>query len=592
MAAQSLYRKYRPQRFGELVGQEHVTSALRNAVRDARIGHAYLFSGPRGTGKTTTARIVARALNCTDVSPEGEPCGECEYCLSVAAGNAFDVIEIDAASNNRVEEVRDLIERVAYRAAGGGMKVYIVDEVHELTDRASNALLKTLEEPPDHVVFVLATTNPERVLPTIRSRTQHFEFTLLTTEQLGAQLAAVLEREGVEFEPEAVEIVARRGAGSARDALSLLDQVLAAADGALTVDLVNRMIGGSSFERRAEILDAVARHDPAQAVLTLEALLDSGHEPRRVADELLRAARDAFVLAASGGDARVERSPDERDRLVRIGADLGVTALARAIESLGQAVVDMRGTDAADPRLVLEIALVRLARAEAGTALEQLAARLDRLERSVGAGEAPAATPAPPAPAAEAPTGSGPKAALGALRRAKPGRTAGAPAPPAASGPAPAPAADGPAPPSGPIELDDVVIAWADVLARLPIATRSAVSEAQPIALDGDVVTFGVAPALMESAKPRFQKAAPTIREELASRLGRTLRFKVVRHDEFADSSPRSSKPAGTDAPEPEPEDAVDLSELVDATDAPVPNALNRLQQRFDATVVDESGRA
>ncbi|MFZ4583915.1 MAG: DNA polymerase III subunit gamma/tau [Acidimicrobiia bacterium] len=663
MTAQSLYRKYRPQRFAELVGQEHVTNALRNAVRDGRVGHAYLFSGPRGTGKTTSARILARALNCTNVSADGEPCGECEYCKSVAVGNAFDVIEIDAASNNRVEEIRELIERVAYRAAGGGMKVYIVDEVHELTDRASNALLKTLEEPPDHVVFVLATTNPERVLPTIRSRTQHYEFSLLTTEQLQAHLADVLTREGVTFEPEALEVVARRGAGSARDSLSLLDQVLAGADGAITMDTVATMLGGSSFELRAEILEAIAANDPARAVLTLEALLGSGHEPRRVADELLRAARDAFVLTASGGDARVDRSHDERERLVRIGADLGVPSLGRMIESLGQAVVDMRGTEAADPRLVLEVALVRLARAEGGTPLDQLAARLDRLERAVGSGAplaapnpapAPAPAPAPtanvapasaspaaakpaaapvapaeslaaaptppPAPAADAPRGpAGAKAALGALRKASPSAAkapASAPSPasePPVSAPAPAAASAPPAPPAKPLALDEVIAAWSQVLPALSIATRSAVSEAQPISVEGDVVTFGVPSALIDAAKPRFQKDAPIIREAFVDRLGRTVRFKLVPYDGFADSAPHGSElstaapmvptadspsddvppPVDSDVPPDDGEDeVVDLTELVDANDAPVPSALNRLQERFDATVVDEKPRS
>src|SRR5438128_5328439 len=221
MAFRSLYRKHRPQTFAELVGQDHVAGALRNAVREGRVGHAYLFSGPRGTGKTTTARILAKALNCLDRQPDGEPCGACENCLAIAAGRFLDLFELDAASNNSVDNIRDLADSVHLGLGPtSSRKVYLVDEVHMLSAAASNALLKTLEEPPDHVVFVLATTNPEKVVPTIRSRTQHFEFTLFTLEELQTLLASVLRQEGIETDPDALAVIARAGAGSARDALS------------------------------------------------------------------------------------------------------------------------------------------------------------------------------------------------------------------------------------------------------------------------------------------------------------------------------------------------------------------------------------
>src|SRR5579864_7370617 len=219
---QSLYRRYRPQRFGEVRGQDHVTTALRNAVRNDRVAHAYLFSGPRGTGKTSTARILAKALNCTDLR-DGEPCCECESCLAIQAGSSLDVVELDAASNNGVDAMRDLVSRAAL-GSPGRRKVYIVDEVHMLSTGASNALLKTLEEPPGHVVFVLATTDPQKVLPTIRSRTQHFEFRLLGPDVLHGLLHGVRSAAGIDVGDEALSAAVRRGRGSARDALSVLDQ--------------------------------------------------------------------------------------------------------------------------------------------------------------------------------------------------------------------------------------------------------------------------------------------------------------------------------------------------------------------------------
>ncbi len=338
----SLYRRYRPQRFGEVRGQEHVTTALRNAVRNDRVGHAYLFSGPRGTGKTSTARILAKALNCTNLQ-DGEPCCACESCLAVQAGTSLDVVELDAASNNGVDAMRDLVARAAL-GSPGRRKVYIVDEVHMLTTAASNALLKTLEEPPAHVVFVLATTDPQKVLPTIRSRTQPYEFRLLSPELLGTLLADVNDQAGLGLDPTALDRVVRRGNGSARDALSALDQAAAAGSAEDEVDVV------------PAIVEAVAGHDAGAALVAVAAAVQSGRDPNRLAVEVVEYLRSAFLLKmapllAGLPDHQIAGYEDHANRL-------GTAAMVRAMEVLGEALVDMR--EALDARVTLEIALVRL----------------------------------------------------------------------------------------------------------------------------------------------------------------------------------------------------------------------------------------
>jgi len=614
VAYQSLYRKYRPQRFSELVGQEHVTTALRNAVRDGRVGHAYLFSGPRGTGKTTTARLLAKALNCTNLGDDGDPCGVCESCVAIAEGSSLDVIEVDAASRSKVDDMRDLLERVAYLSAGGAKKVYILDEVHMLSTGAEAALLKTLEESPEHVVFVLATTDPLKVAPTIRSRTQHYEFTLYTVDELVGHLADVCEQEGVEADREALTVIARAGAGSMRDSLSLLDQAIA--HGRIDVEQVNALFGGTAFAGRLAVLRAVADEDVAGALVALGELLDAGHEPRRLTEDLLVTVRDAFLLTSARGRVRVDLPDDDQEALGALGEQLGAPTLVRTLETLGQAVVDMRGTDAADPRLVLEIALVRLARREAGTPVQALAERVDRLERSRGTPATrttdPAPDPAPGASAERAPAGRGGRsfAELRRLRGAtEPAPPAESPAPPGAeveeavAVAEPAPPADTPADtpadahaeapagevPAGEVDIDDVIVAWAEILPELPPATRAAVREAQPLAVDDGVITFGVPKAHYETALPRFRKEADNIRAALSQKLGRRMMFKPVAHDGF-DADPVKD-PAPLDE-EPPDDDMLDLSEMVDdATEVPAVDSVSLITQSLGATVVEEVPR-
>lgn len=425
MAYQSLYRRYRSQRFSEVRGQPHVVTALHNAVRDGRTGHAYLFSGPRGTGKTSTARILAKALNCTNLD-DGEPCGRCESCLAIEAGTSYDLHELDAASNNGVDAVRDLIEKTSY-GTSGRTKVYILDEVHMLSRAASNALLKTLEEPPAHVVFVLATTDPQKVLPTIRSRTQHFEFHLLPMDVLDEHVRWVISDAGLDVDEEAITYVLRAGGGSARDTLSALDQVVAA--GGVLADT-----GGLE-----QLVDALCDADAGRALVAVDQSLAAGRDARLVGEDLLGRLRDIFLCRMG---VPLDRLPEaDRDRVAGWAERLGDRAVTRAMELLGDAITEI-SHQALDPRVSLEVALLRIARPEADADVEALATRLDRIEKTLAGGAAPqpppdpaglpgrtAAEPTTDAPTAGEPTTGDPTAsepAFGAPTADEAGRSGGA----------------------------------------------------------------------------------------------------------------------------------------------------------------------
>ncbi len=385
---QSLYRRFRPATFEAVKGQDHVVLALRNAVRDHRVAHAYLFSGPRGTGKTSTARILAKALNCTDLH-DGEPCGICVSCVEITRGTSLDVHELDAASNNGVEAMRDLVSRAAL-GTPGRQKVYIVDEVHMLSTAASNALLKTLEEPPAHVIFVLATTDPQKVLPTIRSRTQHFEFRLLGPETLGELLDQVRREAQLDVPDEALDLAVRRGRGSARDALSVLDQV-AASD---SVD--------DDLPELDEVAEALAERDVGRALVAVAHLTSAGFSPQQLTGDLVDYFRQGFLAMVAPDLMAV--SGAERESLAAQAERVGLATLVRAMEVLGLAQVAMR--DAPEPRVNLEVALVRLAHPEADDSPEALLSRIERLEalaRTTGLPPAAAGGEVPMAPSATVP---------------------------------------------------------------------------------------------------------------------------------------------------------------------------------------------
>ena len=449
MATQSLYRRYRPRRFSELKGQDHVVRALRTSVAEGREGQAYLFSGPRGTGKTTSARILAKVLNCENPQ-DGEPCCECDSCLAVERGVSYDVHELDAASNNGVEAMRDLIEKSSL-GTPGRHKVYILDEVHMLSKAAEAALLKTLEEPPPHVVFVLATTDPQKMSDTIRSRTQHLQFHLLAADTLAEHVRWVAADAGLDVSDAAFEQALSRGGGSARDTLSALELVANIGDEGMDIVPLD------------EFVESMVDRDSGRALTVVAHAISSGMDARTLTEELIGFLRNGFLALMAPELVQV---PSNRlDDLAAQAQRLGAAGLVRGIELLGAALAEMR--HAPDPRVLLDVATVQLTADSVGGDNAALIARIERLERQVAAGAAPPAESKPAAPINPA-TG---RAALGGRARAAAGETPPAdPAPAPATTPvpaaapasvaeptAPAPPAEPAAPaaePSGPITAD------------------------------------------------------------------------------------------------------------------------------------------
>jgi DNA polymerase-3 subunit gamma/tau len=429
---QALYRRYRPQRFDEVLGQDHVTKALRNAVRDNRVGHAYLFSGPRGTGKTSTARILAKVLNCANPT-DGEPCGQCQVCQAVERGQVTDwLLEQDAASKSKVDDMRDLLDRVPL-GTSGKRKVIILDEVHMLSQGAENALLKTLEEPPAHVVFVLATTDPQKVRPTIRSRTQHFAFRLLSPDVLSEHVRHVIGDAGLSIgdDDQAIAHVLKAGAGSARDALSALDQVAALGEVMADAQPVDA------------IVDALVARDAGAVLVAVAEATATGRDPRALGESLITRLRDAF-LALMGADGHLPEG--ERVQAKAIGDQLGAAGLTRALDVLGEALTELSRKP--DPRVVVEVALVRLVRPEADRSIDAILERLERLESAVRSGEAAGGTDAGPRAAGGTAEPNPTKPAGGSTTQASRGSTSSPPSTDA--GPAAAPDGGGPGEAAGP----------------------------------------------------------------------------------------------------------------------------------------------
>ncbi|HSL74923.1 MAG TPA: DNA polymerase III subunit gamma/tau [Ilumatobacteraceae bacterium] len=621
MAIQSLYRRYRPRRFAELKGQDHVVRALRTAVAEGREGQAYLFSGPRGTGKTTSARILAKVLNCEDPR-DGEPCCECDSCLSVERGTSYDVHELDAASNNGVEAMRDLIEKASL-GTPGRHKVYILDEVHMLSKAAEAALLKTLEEPPSHVVFVLATTDPQKMSATIISRTQHLQFHLLPADTLAEHVRWVAADAGLDVSEAAIDQVLARGGGSARDTLSALELVASTGDDGIT----NLPLD--------EFVEAMVDRDAGRALTVIAHAVSLGTESRTLTEELIGYLRNGFLALMA---PELVQLPSHRlDGLADQARRVGAAGLVRGIEVLGAALTEMR--HAPDPRVLLDVATVQLTSDAVGADTSALIARLDRLERQLAEG-VPAA-PASPAPPVDPSTG---RAALGGrARRTVPVEST---PPPPTSAPDAVPggggpgddraggddrAASDPAPelPGGPaVSADDWENAVRPSLRGMPRAIYAPVGFVR--CRDG-IVTLSVPNAVH---REKCEQHRTAVEQALSAHVGAPVRIELVEGDggrggepapptasassvapSGATSGPTSGPdqastpgrvptataitPSGAETVDHEPfaervlpdDDDVDLDDLVDAPPESVKTPIDRLAEAFPGSeLIEEAG--
>jgi DNA polymerase-3 subunit gamma/tau len=352
---QALYLKWRPLRFAEVVGQEHITRTLRNSLKTGRIRHAYLFSGPRGTGKTTSARLLAKAVNCLHPDPDVRPCNECSHCVAVNEGRFLDLIEIDAASHTGVDDVRELRDRIAFAPGEGRYKVYIIDEVHRFSGNAFDALLKTLEEPPDHAIFVLATTEIDRVPATIKSRCLPFEFRRLSLKEVTDRLALITEQEGIKVERAALELIAREGTGSVRDSISLLDQVVADPQEVITLELTERILGTASTRAVRDLIAALLDRDAPRGLQVIHAAIDAGSDPRQFGQQAVEHLR-AILLAQTASSDLLESSQEDRNLYQQQAKAIRRGELLKAIRTFNDAVNAYSG--GWQPQLALELALI------------------------------------------------------------------------------------------------------------------------------------------------------------------------------------------------------------------------------------------
>ncbi|HBV25495.1 MAG TPA: DNA polymerase III subunit gamma/tau [Acidimicrobiaceae bacterium] len=566
MVFQSLYRRYRPRNFSEVIGQDHLVAALRNAVMEDRVGHAYLLSGPRGTGKTSTARILAKALNCRERTDGGEPCGVCESCIAIESGSSMDLVELDAASNNNVANIREITSNAAL-GSPGERKVYLLDEVHMLTAAASNALLKTLEEPPEHVIFILATTDPQKVLPTIRSRTQHVELALVPPEILGDHVKHIAEQANLDVDSATLEYVVQRGSGSVRDTLSALDQVITAGGVPKNNVSVDPLVAG------------IAAQDLVISMAAVSDAVAAGVDPRDLAYRLTRKLRDIFLAGA--GVTSSDLTSEDIVALTHMAGEMTRAVNVRALELLGQALIDMR--QAPDPRLVLDLALVRL-----------FANELSTQATSPQGGKTPEGNQEPNRTSnKEAPAARAREALAGTEASNSSDETSSVAAPPP---PPPAPAPPPPAP--APAELSRESTLSVDPTAKPVVQDLS-------LAHVSEVWQEKVLPGISAKARARFQAAkvkdVPNgrvqlelpnathkerceqlkgdIEKALSSHLGGDVSVELLSVDE--------SQSAKVDAPETRIEEVVDPSEFEGGIDTG-PTSVERVLEAFPGAVASE----
>lgn len=573
----ALYRRYRPEAFGEMIGQSQVTEPLMTALRSDRVGHAYLFSGPRGCGKTTSARILARCLNCAQ-GPTDTPCGTCDSCVELGrgGGGSLDVVEIDAASHNGVDDARDLRERAIFAPARDRFKIFILDEAHMVTPQGFNALLKLVEEPPDHVKFIFATTEPEKVIGTIRSRTHHYPFRLVPPAAMLEYVQGLCETEGVTVESGVLPLVVRAGGGSPRDTLSLLDQLIAGSEGpTVTYARAVALLGYTHAELLDEVVDAFAATDAAAAFAAVDRVVQTGQDPRRFVDDLLERLRDLIVVAATGqGAAAVLRgtTADDLARMTRQADQFGAARLSHIADLVIATLDDMTG--ATSPRLQLELMVARVLAASAAPAVAAPPASTVAAPPVAAPSPAHSASVSPASPASPAASPSVPEPvevvdAVAALRVPGPSPTPGlspAPEPSPVPGPSPVPepvegskpeATPPPPLPSGPVNLQRMRDAWPEVLGRLEGISRSSwliASGANVVALADDVLTLSFQ---SQSDVSKFKQLSAghgpseDLRSAILAVLGIRVKY-IARHD--TEPGAAGAPPSPRSAPERAPQ--------------------------------------